>query len=631
MLASSVASKESLKELTVSAEVTHKRNKRKLAQKTSIDKSTITSQAFSKPLTSKKKKVAIGESTTVSALANELAMKLSDLREVMDKLGLPNDGDSSLDQETAFLLVEELGHVAKALPKVKYFKNLDQAWVNDNELQLRPPVVSVMGHVDHGKTTLLDYLRSTKVADREAGGITQHIGAYQVDARKKKITFLDTPGHKAFSSIRSLSSKITDIIVLIVAADDGVNQQTKEVISLAKDFNVPMVVAINKIDKQESNPEKTIQELMRFDVLPDSYGGETQVVQISAKSGKNIDQLLDAILLQAEILEIKAPTTGLAKAIVIESNMVKSVGISATVIIQAGLLKVGDYVTCGPSFGRIRIIRSSNGESIKQAQLGMPVQLFGLGEILTPGNILAALKKESEARELAEMFAQEKDTEKNSIDSDDQGDDEDPFAAMENQPKITHNLIIKTDVQGTCAAIAEIIDAMETSELHIVLNKSGPITESDIKLAIATHSQIIAFNVRPEHMAKSLSAQKGVKINYYSVIYHIEEDLEKLLKDQSQIVDKDKVIGIAEVLEVFSSSKYGQAAGCIVKEGLIKRKNPIRVLRENIVIFEGELESLRRFKKDIDSVKSGIECGIAVKKYNDIKPKDMIEVFEKLD
>lgn len=617
--------------LTISKEISTRRAKKRLTQKKSLDKSAIKTQAFHKPVAQAVKTVILGESISVSDLSNELAIKSSDLLASMKVLGFASTDDQMLDQDTALLLIEELGHKAQLLARVEYYKKLDLAWKNENPKTALPPVVSVMGHVDHGKTTLLDSIRQANMAEGEAGGITQHIGAYQVQATKGPITFLDTPGHKAFSAMRSLGSQITNVIVLVVAADDGVNQQTEEVIALAKDNKVPLVVAINKIDKPESDPERISQELMRRDVMPDSFGGDTQFIQISAKNGKNIDKLLEAILLQSELLELQAPDRGPAKGVVVESNIVKAIGVSVTVVITAGNLKVGDCVTCGPAYGKVRIIKNSDGKNIKSAELGMPVQIFGFNHLPTPGSQMVVIEKDSIARDLAAFFVQEKDSSlklrQDSID-----EDEDPFAQLENIPDKVYNLIIKTDVQGSRMAIAQIIDSIEEAKdrIKIVVNKTGPIIESDIKLAKATNAQIIAFNVRAETNAKSLAIKSAIQISHYSIIYQIEDDIIKLLAEDTKLEDKDQVMGIAEVREVFDSTKFGQVAGCVIKDGTVKRSNRIRVLRDNVVVFEGELESLRRFKEDVKEVKTGIECGIAVKKYNDVKAGDTIEVFEKV-
>ena len=621
----------SVKKLSVSNEISDKRKKRRDARKGLVDTSAIQKQSFTKPLAKQIRVVQIGESITINELANFLALKQDDLVASISSFGVTIPETEEFDQATAALIVEELGHTADLLKPKSYQSTILKKWKNTVPPSPRGPVVSVMGHVDHGKTTLLDRIRNENQVSKEAGGITQHLGAYQVAKKNGTITFLDTPGHSAFSAMRSMGSSVTDIIILVVAGDDGVNQQTQEVIALSQEHRIPMVVAVTKSDKPDYNYEKVQQELMSAEVIPDSFGGDTQFVKLSAQSGDGVDALLDAILLQAELLELTATTTGSAKLTVIESRVDKSIGIAVTAIVQEGMLAVGDFLLCGDTYGKIKILRDTYGEKLNTAIPSQPIVLYGLRDVPQTGMPAYVLSHESECKQLAELYRLEQQVAlEKAQDSDNEESDEDPFLALEKQSKKVYHLIIKTDVQGTRDAIDKIISEDEEFEdtVNIILNKTGPVLESDVKLAIATQATIIAFNVRAESKAKALAKKDSVSVSYYNVIYHIVDDLKKLILSEQPIEKREEVVGLAEVRQVFDSIKFGQVAGCIVKEGYVKRKLPIRVLRKNIVVFEGELESLRRFKNDVDEVKNGIECGIAVKRYNDVQVGDSIEVFD---
>jgi translation initiation factor IF-2 len=488
-----------------------------------------------------------------------------------------------------------------------------------------------MGHVDHGKTSLLDYIRATRVAAGEAGGITQHIGAYHVDTDHGMISFLDTPGHAAFSAMRARGAQATDIVILVVAADDGVMPQTKEAIQHSRAAGVPIVVAVNKMDKPEANPERVMQELVAEEVVPEEWGGDIQFIQVSAKTGQGIDQLLEAVLLQSEVLELKAVHDGLARGIIVESSLDKGRGPVATVLVQSGTLKRGDAVVAGAEYGRVRAMFDENGRSVKEAGPSIPVQVLGLSAAPSAGDDLVALADERKAREVAELrreryrdtrLAEQKAAKLDQL-----------FSQMAEGEVSYVNLIVKADVQGSVEALRESLLKIETDEakVRIVASGVGGITESDANLAVTSNAIVIGFNVRADATARRVVEEHGLDLRYYSIIYEVIDDVKKAISGLLSPEIKEEIIGLAEVRDVFRSSKLGAIAGCMVVEGTVKRHNPIRVLRDNVVIYEGELESLRRFKDDVNEVKAGTECGIGVKNYNDVKAGDHIEVFERVE
>src|SRR6266508_4565409 len=586
-------------------------------------------QQFSAPAEPVVREVMVPETVSVGDLAHKMSVKAAEVIKVLMKLGNMVTINQVLDQETAMIVVTEMGHVAKAA-KLDDPESLLADAPEHHEAELRPraPVVTVMGHVDHGKTSLLDYIRRTKVASGEAGGITQHIGAYHVQTPRGMVTFLDTPGHEAFTAMRARGAKVTDIVVLVVAADDGVMPQTKEAIAHAKAGNVPIVVAINKIDKPEANPDRVKQELVAESVLPEEYGGETQFVQVSAKTGKGIDNLLDAILLQAEVLELKAPRDALAKGIVIESRLDKGKGPLATVLIHSGTLKRGDIVLAGAVFGRVRAMTDETGKSVQGAGPAIPVEIQGLSDVPLAGEEVMVLGDERKAREIA-LFRQGKFRDVK-LAKQQAAKLEGMFAeGAENEVK-TLTLIIKADVQGSYEALASSLAKLSTAEVkvNIVHAAVGGITESDVNLALASKAVIIGFNARADVAARKLAEHNGVDIRYYNIIYEAVDEVKAALSGMLTPEKKESQLGLVEVREVYKISKVGTVAGCYVLEGVVRRGAKIRVLRANVVIHDGELDSLKRFKDDVREVKAGFECGLSVKGFNDIEKGDQLEVYE---
>ncbi|KTD18142.1 translation initiation factor IF-2 [Legionella jordanis] len=575
--------------------------------------------------------VAIPETITVADLAKRMSVKAAEVIKVMMGLGAMATINQVIDQDTAVIVVEEMGHKPKILKENAIEDNLDDVISQGSHTATRAPVVTIMGHVDHGKTSLLDYIRRTKVAAGEAGGITQHIGAYHVSTAKGEVTFLDTPGHAAFTAMRARGAQATDIVILIVAADDGVKPQTIEAIQHAKAANVPIIVAINKMDKPDADPDRVMNELSQYEVIPESWGGDTMFVQISAKAGLGIDELLDAILLQAEVLELKAITDGAAKGVVIESRLDKGRGPVATILVQSGTLHKGDILLAGLQYGRVRALVSDSGKQVDSAGPSIPVEVLGLSAIPHAGDEAVVVPDEKRAREVA-LFRQGKfrdvklaRRQKSSL--------EGIFESMTSAESKVLNIVLKADVQGSVEAIADALVKLSTDEVKvdIIASGVGGITESDVHLAIASNAILVGFNVRADGGAKKLAEQESVSIHYFSVIYDIVDQVKSALSGMLAPQFKEEIIGIAEVREVFRSPKLGAIAGCMVVEGVIKRNNPIRVLRNNVVIYEGTLESLRRFKDDVLEVRQGFECGIGVKNYNDVKPGDLIEVFETIE
>jgi len=576
------------------------------------------------------REISIPETITVADLAHKMSVKAAEVIKAAMKLGTMVTINQVLDQETAMILVEEMGHKAIAAklddPDALLAETHEAG--STAEALPRPPVVTVMGHVDHGKTSLLDYVRRTRVASGEAGGITQHIGAYHVETPKGVITFLDTPGHEAFTAMRARGAKVTDIVVLVVAADDGVMPQTKEAIAHAKAGNVPIVVAINKIDKPEANPERVKQELVTEGVLPEEYGGEAQFIEVSAKTGKGIDNLLEAILLRAEVLELKAPRDAMAKGIVIESRLDKGKGPLATVLVHSGTLKRGDIVLAGAVFGRVRAMTDETGKSVASAGPAIPAEIQGLSDVPLAGEEVMVLGDERKAREIA-LFRQGKFRDVK-LAKQQAAKLESMFAEGGEQEVKTLTLIIKADVQGSYEALSNALAKLSTDEVkvNIVHAAVGGITESDINLALASKAVVIGFNTRADVAARKLAEHNGVQIRYYNIIYEAVDDVKAALSGMLAPERKENQLGLVEVREVYRISKVGTVAGCYVLEGVVRRGSKIRVLRDNVVIHDGELDSLKRFKDDVREVKGGFECGLSVRGYNDIQKGDQLEVYE---
>ncbi|MBS0420935.1 MAG: translation initiation factor IF-2 [Proteobacteria bacterium] len=587
--------------------------------------------AFEMPTAPVVREVSIGETITVSELAQKMAVKANEVIKVLMNMGVMATINQPLDQDTAVLVVEELGHTAKMLKENQIEEDLQGVAPEEPAVgEPRPPVVTVMGHVDHGKTSLLDYIRSSKVAAGEAGGITQHIGAYHVETPKGVITFLDTPGHAAFTAMRARGAKATDVVVLVVAADDGAMPQTVEAIQHARAAGVPMVVAVNKIDKPEADPDRVRTELSKHDVIPEEWGGETIFVNVSARTGAGIDNLLDSILLQAEILELRAPIEGLASGIVIESSVEKGRGAVATVLVKKGTLKMGDPILAGTEFGRVRAMFDETGTAVQTAGPSMPVVVLGLANPPNAGDDLLVVESERKAREVA-LYRQSK-----SRDTKLAGQarrSEDVFSQMGEEKAGVVAVLIKADVQGSAEALRESLDKLSTPEVQVrVLGSAlGGITVSDVQLAAASKALIIGFNVRADAGARDAIKETGVEVRYYSIIYEVIDDVRQMMSGMLKPEIKETIVGIAQVREVFRSSKFGVVAGCLVTEGLVKRNNPIRVLRDNVVIFEGALESLRRFKDEAGEVRAGTECGIGVKNYQDVRVGDQIECYSRVE
>jgi translation initiation factor IF-2 len=584
---------------------------------------------FEMPTAPVKREVSIPETITVAELAQKMAVKGGELIKALMNMGVMATINQPLDQDTAVLVVEELGHTAKPLKE----NALEDSLVTDpalqGELLPRPPVVTIMGHVDHGKTSLLDYIRRSKVAAGEAGGITQHIGAYHVTTPRGIVTFIDTPGHAAFTSMRARGAQITDIVILVVAADDGVMPQTIEAIQHAKAAEVPIVVALNKMDKSEADPDRVKNELLQYSIVPEEYGGDTIFVPVSARTGMGVEQLLESLLLQAEVLELRASPTGHAVGVVLESSIEKGRGAVATVLVKRGTLKQGDPIIAGQEFGRVRAMFDETGASTSSAGPSIPVQVLGLSGAPNAGDDFMVVESERKAREVA-LHRQGKFRDVKLAARTPKF--EDVFSQMEEGKAQTVQVVIKADVQGSAEALRDSLQKLSTSEVAVKVISSGVggITESDVMLASASNARIVAFNVRADAAARSAIKDNGVSIQYYSIIYEVIDDVRAALSGMLQPEVRDQIVGLAQVRDVFRSSKFGQVAGCLVIEGFVKRNNPIRVLRDNVVIFEGALESLRRFKDDVAEVRSGTECGIAVKDYDDVRAGDQIECYERV-
>ncbi|MDB6015314.1 MAG: translation initiation factor [Gammaproteobacteria bacterium] len=588
---------------------------------------------FEMPTAPVVREVSVGETVTVADLAAKMAIKATEVIKVLMNMGVMATINQPIDQDTAVLVVEELGHTAKVLKENQIEEDLQGVKVEGEEAvatEPRPPVVTVMGHVDHGKTSLLDYIRTTKVAAGEAGGITQHIGAYHVETAKGSITFLDTPGHAAFTAMRARGAKATDVVVLVVAGDDGVMPQTIEAIQHARAAGVPIVVAVNKMDKPDADLDRVRQELAKHDVIPEDWGGENIFVPVSARTGAGVDQLLDSILLVAEVLELRAPRDGLASGIVIESSVEKGRGAVATVLVKKGTLHMGDPIIAGSEFGRVRAMFDENGKPVENALPSMPVQVLGLSSPPNAGDEFLAAESERKAREVA-LYRQGKFRDVKLASRATRA--EDVFSQMGEAKIGIVAVLIKADVQGSAEALRESLLKLSTDEVQVKLIASGlgGITESDVQLAAASKGLIIGFNVRADSGAREAIKDFGVEVRYYSIIYEAIDDVKARLSGMLQPEIKETIVGVAQVRDVFRSSKFGVVAGCLITEGVVKRNNPIRVLRENVVIFEGALESLRRFKDDVSEVRAGVECGIGVKNYQDVRAGDQIECFSRVE
>ncbi|CAD6510157.1 Translation initiation factor IF-2 [Candidatus Profftia tarda] len=591
-------------------------------------KTSIIQHGFNKPAQTAFRDVIIGESITVAQLANKMAVKGSEVIKVMMNMGAMATINQVIAQETAHIVAEEMGH--KVI--LRRDNDLEEEVMSDRDtgaiLEPRPPVVTIMGHVDHGKTSLLDYIRSTKVALIEAGGITQHIGAYHVQTHNGIITFLDTPGHSAFTAMRARGAQSTDIVVLVVAADDGVMPQTIEAIQHAKAANVPIIVAVNKIDKLTADMDRIKNEISKYGIMPEEWGGESQFVPVSAKEGTGIDNLLDAVLLQAEVLELRAVYKGMASGVVIESFLDKGRGPVATILVQEGTLNKGDIVLCGFQYGRMRAMRDEMGREVESAGPSIPVEILGLSSVPHAGDKVTVVRDEKKAREVA-IYRQDKFREIK-ISRQKRYKLENIFTNMNAGEFSELNIVLKSDVQGSCEAISDALLGLSNNEVRIKILGSGVggITETDATLAAASHAIILGFNVRADASARRVIESEKLDLRYYSVIYKLIEEVKQAMSGMLTPEYRQEIIGLAQVRNLFKSPKFGAIAGCIVTEGIVKRHHPIRVLRENVVIYEGELESLRRFKEDVNEIINGMECGIGVKNYTDIRTGDIIEVFQ---
>ena len=584
---------------------------------------------FVEPTAPVKREVQLPETITVGELANRMAIKANEVIKTMMKMGVMATINQPIDQDTAQLVVEEFGHSAVRLNENALEEQL-QTTDSDVELLPRPPVVTIMGHVDHGKTSLLDYIRRTKVAAGEAGGITQHIGAYQVETPRGLITFIDTPGHAAFTAMRARGAHVTDIVILVVAADDGVMPQTIEAIQHARAAEVPIVVAVNKIDKHDADPDRVRNDLGKQNVIPEEWGGDVMFVNVSARTGEGVDKLLESVLLQAEVLDLKSPTAGLAVGVVLESSIEKGRGPVATVLVKRGTLKAGDPIIAGQEFGRVRALFDAQGKQVPEAGPAVPVQVLGLSDAPNAGDDMLVVESERKAREVA-LYRQGKFRDVRLAGATKKV--EDVFSQLGECAAQTIALIVKADVQGSAEALKDSLSKVGTDEVSVKVIASGVggITESDVSLAAASRARIIGFNVRADGAARSAIKDNGIEVNYYSIIYEAIDDVRSWVSGMLKPEIKEQIVGLAEVREVFRPSKFGTVAGCLVVEGFIKRGNPVRVLRDNVVIHQGELDSLRRFKDDVGEVRAGTECGIGVVKYNDIRPGDQIECFARVE
>jgi len=588
---------------------------------------------FERPTAAVVQEVAIPESILVSELARKMSVKAAEIIKVLMQMGVMAAINQSLDQDTATLVVEEMGHVAVPAQENALEEELKQQVQEVSGEQLpRPPVVTIMGHVDHGKTSLLDYIRRTKVADAEAGGITQHIGAYHVKTSKGMISFLDTPGHAAFTAMRARGAGVTDIVILVVAADDGVKPQTKEAVTHARAAGVPLIIAVNKVDKPEADQERVKNEMAALEVIPEDWGGDIMFMPVSAKTGEGVDELLDAVLLQAEVLELTAVHECPANGVVVESSLDKGRGAVATILVQNGVLKKGDLLLTGSEYGRVRAMFDENGKQVNEAGPSIPVQVLGLSAVPNAGDEVIVVADERKARELAQLRQEKSRDQRLAVQQ--QARLEDVFSSVRDGQVPAVNIVLKADVQGSAEALREALTSLTADEsdvkVKVISSGVGGINESDVNLAAASNAIIIGFNVRADGSSRRMIEENGIELKYYSVIYNAIDDVKAAASGLMAPETREKIIGLAEVKEVFRSRKLGDIAGSIVTEGTVRRNSPIRVLRENVVVFEGELESLRRFKDDVNEVKAGTECGIGVKNYS-VVAGDQIEVFERFE
>jgi translation initiation factor IF-2 len=586
---------------------------------------------FEKPTAPVVHDVMVSDNQTVAELAQRMSVKAAEVIKVMMTLGTMATINQVLDQDTATIIVEEMGHRPNIFRENAIEEDLRETSEDEGDMVPRAPVVTIMGHVDHGKTSLLDYIRDSRVAAGEAGGITQHIGAYRVETDQGAIAFLDTPGHEAFTAMRARGAQVTDIVILVVAADDGVMPQTEEAIKHAKAGSVPMIVAVNKIDKEDAQPDRIKQDLASRDVVPEDWGGDTQFVNVSALTGEGVDKLLEAIALQAELLELKAVPDGPAKGAVIESRLDKGRGPVATVLVQGGQLKQGDILLAGTEYGRVRAMIDARGVQVTVAGPSEPVEILGLSGVPNAGDEATVVEDERRAREVS-AFRNTKNRE-NKMARQQAAKLENMFSQMQEGVAEPLRVLLKADVQGSAEALVDSLTNLSTDEVRVEIVSSGVggINGSDANLALASNAIVFGFNVRADASARKVIEEESLDLRYYSVIYDVIDDVRAALSGMLSPEIRESIIGIAEVKDVFRSSKLGAIAGCIVSTGVIKRSSPIRVLRDNVVVYEGELESLRRFKDDIGEVKSGTECGIGVKNYNDVQPGDQIEVFERTE
>lgn len=588
-------------------------------------------QGFEKPTAPVVRDVQVPENITVGDLAQRMSVKAADLIKEMMKQGVMATINQAIDQDTAVLLVEELGHRPHIVREDALEDEvLSQTTEPEGTEEPRSAVVTIMGHVDHGKTTLLDYIRRAKVASGEAGGITQHIGAYRVHSERGDLTFLDTPGHEAFTAMRARGAQVTDVVILVVAADDGVMPQTEEAVKHARAAGVPLVVAVNKIDREEADPDRVKNELVAREVVPEEWGGDTQFIPCSAINGQGVEELLEAVALQAELLELKAVRDCPASGVVVESSLDRGRGPVATILVQNGILEQGDTIISGTEFGRVRAMLDERGERVKSAGPSTPVVILGLSGLPEAGDEVLAVEDERKARELVDR-RREKSRDKR-LQAQKAAKMDELFNSMQDEAVKTVNLVIKGDVQGSVEALTQSLANLSTDEVRIVpvATGVGAINESDVNLAIASEALLIGFNVRADAKARRLAQENDVKPHYYSIIYDAIDQLRNAISGMLEPETHENIIGTAEVREVFRSSQLGQIAGCLVVDGVVRRRNPIRVLRESVVVFEGELESLRRFKDDVREVQSGTECGIGVKHYNDVRAGDQIECYERI-
>ncbi len=588
-------------------------------------------QEFEKPTAPVIYEISIPETITVADLAQKMSVKAAEVIKTLMQMGAMVTINQVIDQETAAIVVEEMGHKVKYLKENELEETLTQQQESDEHAVNRAPVVTIMGHVDHGKTSLLDYIRTAKVTSSEAGGITQHIGAYNVKTERGSLTFLDTPGHEAFTAMRARGAKCTDLVILVVAADDGVMPQTIEAIQHSRAAEVPLIVAVNKMDKPEADPDRVKNELANHEVIPEDWGGDTMFVHISAKTGEGVDSLLESVLLQAELLELKATVDHPARGVVIESRLDRGRGPVATVLVQNGTLKQGDIVLTGLEYGRVRAMLNEHGKMMETAGPSTPIEILGLSGTPRAGDEMIVVSDERKAREVS-LFRQGKFRDVK-LARQQASNLESLFDRMSEGEVSVLNIVLKADVQGSAEALNDALTKLSTDEVKvkIVASAVGGITESDVNLALASQAILIGFNVRADASAKKLADAEGIELHYYSVIYNVIDQIKQAMSGMLAPEFKEEIVGLAEVREVFRSPKLGAIAGCMVIEGNVRRNAPIRVLRDNVVIYEGELESLRRFKEDVNEVRNGFECGIGVKNYNDVKAGDQIEVFQQVE